>query len=147
MRILGILIISAASLMPARAQTSNFEFKLVVGCAPGLVHYPPLFSDKKIICVGPEAIITDANIIFAKPAHDNYSDSLVTITFDKEAQARISEVSGSHVGGQLAVLSQGKLITAAVIMEPILGDTIQLHLAPKDRDAILKQFQDRTIVK
>lgn len=145
---LGVLMISVASAMPIHAWASDMEFKLVVDCTPALAHYPPLFSDKKTICVGSEAIMTGANIIFAKAAHNRYSDGLVDITFDKDAQTRMAEITRDHVGGQIAVLSDGKLLTAAIIEEPILGDTIELNLASSnDRDAILKQFQDRKVVK
>jgi len=148
MKILRASITSAVFLLPACAWASDIEFILVVDCTPAMAHYPPLFSDNKTICVGSEPIMADANIISAKPARNRYSDSLLDIIFDRDAQTRISQVTGDHVGGQIAVLSDGKLLTAVFIEEPILGDTIELNLASsKNRDAILKQFQDRKVVK
>lgn len=135
------------SLVPVSAQASNVEFRLVVECAPGLAQYSPIFSDNKIICVAPDTIMTGANIILARAVHSKFSDNKVDLTFDRNAQIRVSEVTENHVGGQIAMLSDGKLITAAVIMEPIRGGTIEFDFPPKDRDAILRQFQDRTLVK
>ena len=138
----GIFLLAA---LPAAANSSGVEFRLVVECKPGLTRY--MTPEGKQICVSQDMIIDGADILFAKSAHDKFSEE-VLFTFGKTAQARLSDATSNHVGGRIAIINKGILVAAPFIITPIRGQEMDVRAADqKTADDILKQFQDRTLVK
>lgn len=91
--------------------------------------------------------MNDANILQVKPKYDKYVGGMIEFEFDAAAQVRLTEVTENHPGGQLALLSKGDLITAAMTNSPIRGRHMEFTLPDKDRQSVLRLFQDRKIVK
>ena len=139
------VVVFSLAVLPAAATSSDVQFRLVVECKPGLAGY--LAPEGKRICVSQDVIIDGTNILFAKPMHDKFSE-IVSFTFDKTAQARLSDVSSHHVGGRIAIINHDALVAAPVIVSQISGGEMEVHTPDKKTaDDILKQFQDRTLVK
>jgi len=133
-------------LMVTPAFASDVEFRLITKCSPELAHYPSPYSDKEILCVSSDVIMSDANIVKVKPGHTNYS-SVVEFEFDDAAQRKVEKVTREHVGGQIALMSKGKLVTAAMISSTITGRILELNLPDEGRQSVLDVLQDRKLVK
>jgi preprotein translocase subunit SecD len=125
---------------------SDVEFRLVTDCAQGLRRYPSPFSDKKDICVSSEIILNDANIIQVKPGHNKYS-ATIEFEFDEVGKSKLAGAAEGHVGGQIALISEGKLVTAATIVNPLKGRTLEMTMPDKERRSVIRVFQDRKLVK
>jgi preprotein translocase subunit SecD len=130
---------------------SEIELRLVVPCDVGLVKYPSPFTDKKPICVSSDVIASDANIVRVNPSNNKSIDGLGVVQFEFEfdgaGRARLAEITENNIGRQIAFLSQGRLVTAAVINGPIRGGEMTLTLPDKDGKSVLRLFQDRKVVK
>ena len=137
----------AALLFAAPAIASEVELHLVVDCMPGQKQFAPIFSDRKPICIAPSVIADDRDIVFAKPYSSKYSGGQVLLTLDEAAKKRLAEVTENNVMRQIAVLSEGKLVAAAVIFEPIRGGELVINAPDDVANRLLKIFQDRTLVK
>jgi preprotein translocase subunit SecD len=142
---IGFAIVGMA-FMASPVLASDVEFRLVAECVQGLQHYPSPFSDGKTLCVSSSAIITDANIVQVKPGHNKVSGT-IEFEFDVTGQSKLASATEGHVGGQIALISEGKLVTAAVILSPLKARTLEMTLPDKGRELVLRVFQDRKLVK
>jgi preprotein translocase subunit SecD len=141
------LVIFSMVAVVSPASASDVELRLVIKCEPGMTRYPTPFSDGRPICVSPKLVMSEANIIRVRPKNNKYVGGVIDFEFDAAAQGRLSEVTEANPGGQLAFLSKGKLITAAMIYDPIRGRVLELTLPDKYRKSVLQLFQDRNLVK
>ncbi|MBI3411093.1 MAG: hypothetical protein HY040_22390 [Planctomycetes bacterium] len=82
--------------------------------------------------------ITNADIAEARAAKDN-GKSAVEIVFTAEGAKKIADLSKAHTGKPLAILLNGKVLSAPTIRDPI-GPRAMItgELTPADVDRIVK---------
>ena len=74
-----------------------------------------------------DPIITRKDIIEARPLKSHYEDFFsVEITFTSEAAKRMSNMSRYHKGKPLAILMNGKVISAPIVISEI-HDTVEIY--------------------
>jgi len=122
-------------------ETAVLEFKLVdrdalptnvqAGIAPpGSEIYP--YSDESDFAGGFEAVerlggIRGDNLIDAKPGNDpQTNENVVSITFDTQGATKFAKLSTENVGERFAIILDGKVLSAPVFREPILGGSAQI---------------------
>jgi len=120
-------------------KTGKLEFKLVdtavrgeQGSGPARV--PP--GSEKVVStdgdapdyiVKSRAMVTGENLVDAQPGFDQRTNEpVVTFRFDTQGGTRFGRVTQSNVGKPFAIILDGKVISAPVIREPILGGSGQI---------------------
>jgi SecD/SecF fusion protein len=74
----------------------------------------------------PEQGLTGKYVERAWVAYDNIGRPYISLTFDKEGAGIFGRVTGANVGRQLAIVIDGKLESAPVIQDAILGGRAQI---------------------
>ena len=83
-------------------------------------------SDEKLR-INKRIIVSGDNLINANPKLDNQTNqAIVSFTFDRVGSKKFGRATTDHVGKQLAIILDGKIISAPVINEPILGGNGQI---------------------
>ena len=73
------------------------------------------------------AIVTGESLVDAQPSFDQQTNEpVVTFRFDTAGARRFGRVTQANVGRPFAIVLDGKVISAPVIREPILGGTGQI---------------------
>jgi len=83
-------------------------------------------SDEKIK-VNKRIIVSGDNLINASPKLDNQTNqAIVSFTFDRVGAKKFGRATTDNVGKRLAIILDGKIISAPQIQEPILGGNGQI---------------------
>jgi preprotein translocase subunit SecD len=103
----------------------KLEFRLAENApAEGLTEATIPRSDTKIY-LHKEAIVTNSVILDARVIYDRYSVSFnIEISFTGEGAERLAKATLEHIGKPLAVLFDGKVVTAPVVMSKISGNGV-----------------------
>ena len=110
-------------------KTANLTFRLVVqNEEPGFGSENLMFEDgSEEVIVSKRIIVSGENLVDAKPRMDNENnETVVSFSFDRVGAKRFGKVTTSEVGKRLAIVLDGKIISAPVIREPIVGGSGQI---------------------
>ena len=121
-------------------QTAKLEFKLVDQAAlpselaqgivpPGdeLVPYADGAKGTAPIAVKRLGGIKGDSLTNAQPSNDDRTNAaVVNITFDQQGGAKFARLTTENVGKPFAIILDGKVLSAPVIEEPILGGTARI---------------------
>ena len=79
------------------------------------------------VLVERRAMLSGENLVDAQPAFEQFSNRpIVTFRLDTQGARRFGEVTSKNVGRPFAIILDGKVISAPVINEPILGGSAQI---------------------
>ncbi len=119
-------------------QTAKLNFQLVdtsMSAAEALAAAPPAGS---LILYGPgepapsylirrRIMVSGENLVDAQPAFDQINNApIVTFQLDSLGARRFGETTRQNVGKPFAIVLDGKVVSAPVIREPILGGRAQI---------------------
>ena len=77
--------------------------------------------------VSKRIVLSGDNLTDAKPRMDNQSnETVVTFNLDRVGAKKFAKATSSNVGKKLAIILDGKIISAPSIIEPIIGGTGQI---------------------
>ena len=77
--------------------------------------------------VSKRIILNGDNLIDAKPRMDTQNnETIVSFTLDRVGAKKFGKVTTENVGKQLAIILDGKIISAPSIREPIVGGSGQI---------------------
>jgi protein-export membrane protein SecD len=120
-------------------ETGKLEFKLVdpaadAAAAASTNKVPPgdelVYSNENPpipYVLKEQVLVSGANLVDAQPGFDsNTGEPVVTFRFDAAGAKRFGKVTQENVGLPFAIVLDGKVISAPVIREPILGGTGQI---------------------
>ncbi len=91
-------------------------------------------THKYIIRGGPKPDMTGETVTRAGAVFDNQGYG-VTVTFNGDGAKQFGELTAAHVGEQLAILLDGKIVSAPVLREPIWGGTAHISGSFTDEQA------------
>ena len=84
-------------------------------------------SQPKLYLIKKQILLTGENLINARPErHPQTNAPYVSIQFDTIGARKFGEVTKNHTGERLAMILDGKVISAPNINEPILGGSAQI---------------------
>ena len=110
-------------------KTANLTFRFVVQ------NEEPSFGTEKLISedeseeliVSKRIILSGENLIDAQPRMDNQSNqTVVSFTLDRVGAKRFGKATTSGVGKRLAIVLDGKVISAPIIRDAIVGGSGQI---------------------
>ena len=110
-------------------KTANLTFRFVIQNEEPSFGSEQLFfedgSEKAI--VSKRIILSGENLIDAKPSMDNQTnETVVTFSLDRVGSKRFAKATSSGVGKRLAIVLDGKIISAPVIRDAIVGGSGQI---------------------
>ena len=70
---------------------------------------------------GGEVLLTEADVISASPRLDSARQPAVGFRFSSQGAVQFANHTAGHVGQPIAMVFDGRLLTAPVIREPIMG--------------------------
>jgi preprotein translocase subunit SecD len=73
-----------------------------------------------------ETYVTGKSLKDAKTTFDNLGRPVVTLEFDKEGAEKFDQATAANVGRQIAIVLDGKVISAPVVQERISGGNAQI---------------------
>jgi preprotein translocase subunit SecD len=73
-----------------------------------------------------ETYVTGKSLEDAKTTFDNLGRPVVTLEFDKEGAEKFDQATAANVGRQIAIVLDGKVISAPVVQERISGGSAQI---------------------
>ena len=86
-----------------------------------------LFENGTEAIVSKRIILSGDNLTDAKPRMDNQSnETVVTFNLDRVGAKKFAKATSLNVGKKLAIILDGKIISAPSIIEPIIGGTGQI---------------------
>ena len=86
-----------------------------------------LFEDGTEAIVSKRIVLSGDNLTDAKPRMDNQSnETVVTFNLDRVGAKKFAKATSTNVGKKLAIILDGKIISAPNIVEPIIGGTGQI---------------------
>jgi len=94
---------------------------------PGSAIYPADDGSGQDYLLKKRAIISGEDLVDAQPSFDQRTNEpIVTFRFNSSGARRFGDVTSENVGRPFAIVLDGKVISAPVIQEPILGGTGQI---------------------
>ena len=86
-----------------------------------------LFENGTEAIVSKRIVLSGDNLTDAKPRMDNQSnETVVTFNLDRVGAKKFAKATSSNVGKKLAIILDGKIISAPNIIEPIIGGSGQI---------------------
>lgn len=109
-------------------KTANLTFRLVSGEDNAFGSELMSFDNtEEELNISKRIIVSGDNLINAKPRVDNQtSQTIVSFTFDRVGAKKFGRATTDNVGKRLAIILDGKIISAPQIREPILGGNGQI---------------------
>ncbi|MDN5278081.1 MAG: preprotein translocase subunit SecD [Clostridiales bacterium] len=115
--------------------TAMLQFHLVIDQAITAAQLEPINPENEIVLMKPaspnqqamwfklqkRAEVTGRDLKFAKVAFDDMSAPIVYLEFNAEGAAKFAQLTGSHIGEQLAIVLDNKVHSAPVIQTRITG--------------------------
>ncbi len=110
-------------------KTANLTFRFVVQNDEPSFGSEKLFSedDSEELIVSKRIIISGDNLVDANPRMDNQSnETVVSFTLDRVGAKRFGKATTSGIGKRLAIVLDGKVISAPVIRDAIVSGSGQI---------------------
>ena len=109
-------------------KTANLTFRFVTqNEAESFGTEKLLFEDGTEAIVSKRIVLSGDNLIDAQPRMDNQSnETVVTFNLDRVGSKKFAKATSSNVGKKLAIILDGKIISAPSIREPIIGGSGQI---------------------
>jgi len=73
-----------------------------------------------------ETVLTGARLKKAQVGYDQYGQAIISIEFDGEGGKQFAQITQESVGQPLAIVLDGKVLSAPVVQEPITGGKAQI---------------------
>jgi preprotein translocase subunit SecD len=133
MKIIGplacALAMAASAAVAAEAPPRTLEMRLVIDCTPGSTPLP--FDNQGIadrLCLSGDLILDRADIVNAREVHTPYGTDAIRITIDPKAVSRLTAATTDHIGRRIAVVYNGKIVSAPIVQEPITGRELEISM-------------------
>ena len=110
-------------------KTANLTFRFVVQNDEPSFGSEKMFSDDGLeeLIVSKRIIISGENLIDANPRMDNQSnETVVSFTLDRVGAKRFGKATTSGIGKRLAIVLDGKVISAPIIRDAIVSGSGQI---------------------
>lgn len=97
------------------------------GIAPAGSEVLPMADGSMAVAVKRVGVISGKRIVAARPGVDPYNDQpMVMISLDDAGTRKFAQLSGANVGKPLAIVLDGKVLSAPMIQEQITGGQAQI---------------------
>ena len=122
-----LVLAFAAGAAPA---VKPFELRLVVDCgAAGATPVAYLHQNtREALCLSPDLILSRADVVGAELVQTGYGDEAARISISGDAVSRLSAATAANTGKRFAVVYDGHIVSAPVLMEPIAGNQLEINV-------------------
>ena len=110
-------------------KTANLTFRFITQSEEESFGTEKLFFEdsSEVAIVSRRIVLSGDNLIDAKPRMDNQNnETVVSFTLDRVGAKRFAKATSAGVGKRLAIVLDGKIISAPNIREPIVGGSGQI---------------------
>jgi SecD/SecF fusion protein len=115
------LLLTVSLLAPSAALAgASFEMRVVIPCAPGDTPHPA--PNGEAFCLSPDVIVDRSNVVDAQKA-DGRPGPVLRFLLDPAGRKRFEDATTalSAARGRLAILYDGKIVSAPIVLDPISG--------------------------
>jgi preprotein translocase subunit SecD len=106
-----------------------FELHLVVACGNGAKPVAYLHQGvQDDLCLSPDVILRRADIVTAQLIQTGYGSEAARLTIADDAIERLTAATTAHTGKRFAVIYDGHVVSAPVVMEPITGNQLEIDV-------------------
>lgn len=127
------------------SQMHPLQLRLVTSSSVGTCSAPPLTTDgpgRACDRDGTTTYVLGESLGAVTPTSVTSQDGGVEVEMDKAGAGTMREVTTSAVDKQLAILLDGRVLTAPVVKEPVTTGRVALALAtPAEADAVAAELQ------
>ena len=110
-------------------KTANLTFRFITQSEEESFGTEKLFFEdsSEVAIVSRRIVLSGDNLIDAKPRMDNQNnETVVSFTLDRVGAKRFAKATSAGVGKRLAIVLDGKIISAPNVSEPIVGGSGQI---------------------
>ena len=110
-------------------KTANLTFRFITQSEEESFGTEKLFFEdsSEVAIVSRRIVLSGDNLIDAKPRMDNQTnETVVSFTLDRVGAKRFAKATSAGVGKRLAIVLDGKIISAPNVSEPIVGGSGQI---------------------
>ncbi len=110
-------------------KTANLSFRFIINSSEDNFGFDKVEFEEtgEIVNVSKRIILSGDNLIDAQPRMDNQNNqTIVSFNLDRVGAKRFGKATTQGVGQRLAILLDGKIISAPRVREPILGGSGQI---------------------
>ena len=110
-------------------KTANLTFRFITQSEEESFGTEKLFFEdsSEVAIVSRRIVLSGDNLIDAKPRMDNQNnETVVSFTLDRVGAKRFAKATSAGVGKRLAIVLDGKIISAPNVREPIVGGSGQI---------------------
>ena len=110
-------------------KTANLTFRFITQSEEESFGTEKLYFDdgSEVAIVSRRIVLSGDNLIDAKPRMDNQTnETVVSFTLDRVGAKRFAKATSTGVGKRLAIVLDGKIISAPNVREPIVGGSGQI---------------------
>jgi preprotein translocase subunit SecD len=128
---------------PAKAAQPDIEIHGVVDCAHNTAPRQTDPNTHQDICVAPTSIVGGSDVTGVQAAATRAGNDALEVTLSEKASSTLLHYTMAHVGQKIAVLVDGKLVNAPVVLEPLMGRQFQISgLSKGEITALVERFKD-----
>ena len=110
-------------------KTANLTFQFITQNQEETFGTEKIFfeNENEQAIVSKRIIISGENLVDAKPRMDNQSnETVVTFTLDRVGSKKFGKATSTGIGKRLAIILDGKIISAPVVQDAIIGGSGQI---------------------
>jgi preprotein translocase subunit SecD len=126
----------AACSSPGSAPSPSLQLRLVTSSTDGTCDAPALATDGPGTACSEDGTTTyqlGASLGTITPTSVTRPDvgdgQVLDLAFDQAGSAKLGEVTGKAIGKQLAILIEGRVLSAAQVADAITGGTVRMSFA------------------
>jgi preprotein translocase subunit SecD len=138
----ALMVLGGVSVPAAAANRPDIEIHAVADCANSIA--PPQLDPQshQEICVAPTMIVGGADVTGVRDLATPNGDDVLEVELSEKAASTFSRYTLSRVGQRIAILIDGKLINAPVMLQPLMGRRFQIvSLSKGEITAIVERFK------
>jgi preprotein translocase subunit SecD len=117
------------------AQPALLEARAIIDCKPGAKTYTlDTGGVMQLVCLSPDLVFDQSDILDSAVGHTAYGTDVVRITLGPSGTDRLgaatADLAARH--GRMAIVYDGKLVSAPMVMDPIKGNRTEISFGNSD---------------
>ncbi|HEX4118951.1 MAG TPA: hypothetical protein VHX99_09120 [Rhizomicrobium sp.] len=136
------MMLGATFVPAAAADRPDIEIHAVADCADSVA--PPQIDPNthQQICVAPTMIVGGPDVTNLRDVTSKSGQNVLEVTLSEKSSSTLFHYTLSRVNHKIAVLIDGKLVSAPILLQPLMGRRFQIPFLSKGQiAAFIERFK------